>query len=450
MAPSHASGSGLPMRPASDIPRTYAGNLEHSQLVRLIADANGAQVQEPGQIWNGLGSEVIEFGTSLQRTATSSETIWIGQAATAARARLNDLVNWCAQTGRGLQHMGTTVMRTQGEAAETAQRSMPAPVPYDPSAYQNRINATSNPAEWVQIMGDAREQAARHNAAHAEAVRVVETYSTSLLSTNGTMPAFTPPPEFGNGDTGPGSGTSTPDGGAGSGGGPGGSLGGGHPPIVPKSGSDAPGGNNPVHRSPVHPGPGPGDPTHPGPGPVPPLAPGPAPSDPAPPSDPDQPPVGVPPADTPPTVKTPIPGTHGPGIPAGQGGGNGGAGVPCLPPAAGIGALGAGGHGSSVSRSGGGFGPRGSSPMTALERGIGSTGESESVTGAGRGAASVAGRGLGAGGAVPPMVGGGQSRGKEDSEHRRPSYLIETEDIWGDGRRVVPPVIGADPPESTE
>jgi hypothetical protein len=48
------------------------------------------------------------------------------------------------------------------------------------------------------------------------------------------------------------------------------------------------------------------------------------------------------------------------------------------------------------------------------------------------------------------MVGGAQVRGKEDTEHRRPSYLIETEDIWGDGRRVVPPVIGADPPESSQ
>ena len=89
--------------------------------------------------------------------------------------------------------------------------------------------------------------------------------------------------------------------------------------------------------------------------------------------------------------------------------------------------------------------------MNALERGgVGSASEAESVTGAGRGAASVAGRGLGVSGAVPPMVGGGQGRGREDTEHRRPSYLIETEDIWGDGRRVVPPVIGADPPESSQ
>jgi hypothetical protein len=196
----------------------------------MIAEANAAQVHELGAMWNDLGSEIIDFGVSLQRTATSSESIWVGQAATAARTRLSELVTWCVLTGQGAQRMGTTVMRIQAEAVETAQRSMPAPVPYDPSEYQNRINSTSNPIEWVQILGDARKQAAQHDAAHAAAVRVIETYSASLLSTNGTMPAFTPPPEFGNRDTGPGPGVPTPgDSGNGQGNGQGNGGAGGNP-----------------------------------------------------------------------------------------------------------------------------------------------------------------------------------------------------------------------------
>lgn len=108
-------------------------------------------------------------------------------------------------------------MRTQAEAAESAKRAMPEPVSYDPAEYQNRMNSTINPIEWVQIIGDAREQAERHNTAHAEAIRVTDTYSTSLQHTNGTMPAFVPPPAFGNGNTGLTSGATMP-GGAGSGG----------------------------------------------------------------------------------------------------------------------------------------------------------------------------------------------------------------------------------------
>jgi hypothetical protein len=43
----------------------------------------------------------------------------------------------------------------------------------------------------------------------------------------------------------------------------------------------------------------------------------------------------------------------------------------------------------------------------------------------------------------------GARRGKdgEDSEYRRPSYLIEMDDIFTDGRKVAPAVIGADPPD---
>ncbi|MGH3846793.1 MAG: WXG100 family type VII secretion target, partial [Pseudonocardiaceae bacterium] len=56
------------------------------------------------------------------------------------------------------------------------------------------------------------------------------------------------------------------------------------------------------------------------------------------------------------------------------------------------------------------------------------------------------GRGAGAGDLMAPM---GARRGKEgdDSEHRRPSYLIEMDDIFTDGRKVAPAVIGADPAE---
>jgi hypothetical protein len=47
----------------------------------------------------------------------------------------------------------------------------------------------------------------------------------------------------------------------------------------------------------------------------------------------------------------------------------------------------------------------------------------------------------------PPTPPAGTAQRGEDVEHRHPSYLVETEDIWGDGRHVAPPVIGEDPPE---
>jgi hypothetical protein len=421
---------GLSMRPAGPIPRTNAASYDHPELMRMIDTSDARQVHELGQMWNNLGNEIMDFGASLQHTATSSEAIWVGQAGDTARRMLSTLATWSHDTGQGVQHMGATV-RTQAEAAQTATRTMPKPVPYDPSEYQNRINSTSNPIEWMQILVDAREQAARHDAAHAEAVRVIETYSASLLGTNGMMPAFTPPPEFGDRDTGPGSGVPAP---GGSGGGAGGSPGSGSSPqIAPGSGGGGSGNGGPGSGSP-----GPGGDSPDGDG---------------------RPPESVPPTPTPGQVTPPSPSIPGPSVPPGGGGDSGGGtGVPgLLPTTAGIGGVGAAGRGSSFGGgrgggAGGGFGPRGPGASNALGRGgFGLTGGAESATGTGRGVSGMAGRGPGvgpgAGGAFPPMVGGGQGRGEEDTAHRRPSYLVETEDIWGDGRHVAPPVIGEDPPE---
>ncbi|MCK2253648.1 hypothetical protein MZC58_19175 [Crossiella sp. S99.1] len=49
---------------------------------------------------------------------------------------------------------------------------------------------------------------------------------------------------------------------------------------------------------------------------------------------------------------------------------------------------------------------------------------------------------MGAGGGM----GGGGAKGDEDKEHKRPSYLVESDDIWGDNTLVAPPVIGETPP----
>ncbi|MGH3367103.1 MAG: hypothetical protein ACRDOY_07865, partial [Nocardioidaceae bacterium] len=78
--------------------------------------------------------------------------------------------------------------------------------------------------------------------------------------------------------------------------------------------------------------------------------------------------------------------------------------------------------------------------------GVVAAGEGRVGAGSGSGAGGAAGRG-GVSGVPLAGAGAGRGQGGEDDEHRRPSYLIDTDDIFGDGRRVAPPVIGEDPPE---
>jgi hypothetical protein len=41
-----------------------------------------------------------------------------------------------------------------------------------------------------------------------------------------------------------------------------------------------------------------------------------------------------------------------------------------------------------------------------------------------------------------PMGGMGARRGGDDEESPVPDYLVETDDVWGDGANAAPPVIG--------
>ncbi|MBP2476762.1 hypothetical protein JOF53_005634 [Crossiella equi] len=128
---------------------------------------------------------------------------------------------------------------------------------------------------------------------------------------------------------------------------------------------------------------------------------------------------------TPPVQPTPPPNL---GIPVG-----GGPGVPGGGPMSGPGFVGGMG----------GFGPSGSG--AAMRPGFGPSG----MAGVGAGGAAAAnGGGFGPGGrgGAPgmggPMGSGARAGGEEDKEHKRPDYLIEIDDIFGDGTLVAPPVIG--------
>lgn len=109
-------------------------------------------------------------------------------------------------------------------------------------------------------------------------------------------------------------------------------------------------------------------------------------------------------------------GGGGGGYSGGAGGGFGGAVAGGFGPGGGAGGgLGAGGSAGVGRTGGGGFGPAG-----------------------GR----VAGRAGAPGMGGMPMGGAGAGRKEEDEEHERASFLMETEDIFGDHRSVAPPVIG--------
>jgi hypothetical protein len=131
-------------------------------------------------------------------------------------------------------------------------------------------------------------------------------------------------------------------------------------------------------------------------------------------------------------------GPNAPGAGRGGGGGGGAGG------GGGGGGLGAGGLGGAAAAKAGGMGGMGSGfGGAAGVAGAGEQGRGAGGFGPAGGAAGAAGRGGAAGMGAGGMGAGGQrGQGEEDKEHKSASYLQETEDIFGDGTMVAPPVIG--------
>lgn len=470
-----ALAQGVTTRPAPGIPDTNYMSYDHdSGLKPMVTDGvDPDQVGQMSDAWIEVGNGMTDFQQDFARSIASTETEWRGTAADSARQFMADTANYIGQAGQSAQLAGTQ-QGVHAQAVATARNSMPDPVPFSAAEANADLQSTTNPFEYVTKYAEHMETYQASQEAHQQAAQVLTTYDSSL-SGSSTMPAFAAPPQMaGEGGGGlPPAGPGGPGGGGGAagtfsgagigGGGAGGAAGSGAGITgggVGAAGSGiggigGPGGGGTTTGAganfPGGPGGIPGGGGGPGGGQVPggvgglpvgpmgPLGPGGTGGDstrgPGGGRFPGGP--GGPGSGRIPGIGGPGGGLGGPGSGAGRAGfGPGGSGF-----GSGSGAGGAGGIGSgSGTGAGSGAGARGAfGPGNAS--GVGALAAEQAAGGRG-GAAGAAGRAGGAG--MPMGAGAGRGQGGDDSEHQRPSFLVEPDpdEVFGTDQMTAPPVIG--------
>ncbi|QQQ76173.1 hypothetical protein IOD16_34940 [Saccharothrix sp. 6-C] len=438
-----------PMNPAGSFYMGY----DHPKLQDMVTtNMAPSTANEQGEAWTKIGNILARFQTNLSSATTASKGAWQGAAAESAQGYFTNVATWSGNAAQGAQLTGNKLY-TQSTAAEQAKNAMPEPVEFSTADAYKMFFAEPNPFKWAETIDQIEQKFEEKQQAHERAAEVMTTMSTSFQESGSTMPAFSPPPPMegsgGSGDpgkngtgeingrqtipsgtgTGTGSGSGFGDvgvpggGGSGSGGSGSGGSGGGN--------TNQSGWNGPTGGGTTIPGPGGGgNNTIPGPGGGP-YPPGVYPPGTGPNGRPTIPPGGR-------TGLPNGPGSRGPG----GGGGGGGGGMGRVPGGGGPGGLAAAGRGGMGGL--GGFGPGGSAGTLGGEAGRSGAGGFGPGGSGGLGGAGAAGRG-GAGGMGAGMgagAGGARGQGDEDKEHKAASYLVETEDVFGDGTMVAPPVIG--------
>ncbi|RSM34890.1 hypothetical protein DMA12_46395 [Amycolatopsis balhimycina DSM 5908] len=405
----------------------YKGN-EHTQL-KAFLDNNLSvdQVSNVSRAYHGVHEVFDKFSKTMTTAVNSSKGTWEGSAAENAQQYFTSLSKWSDANAQNAKLASETIYE-QGQAASTAKNSMPAPIPFSwTDEFKGWV--TSNPLNLADNVDKSLQKQKDSQAAHDEAASVMSTYDKSLYEAASKQPAFAPPPSFSTGG-----GTGDPNGGGDKNGInlPSGANNPGSSVNLPGGGASTQGflqgGGGPLGSGAAAHFSGPGSTTG----------------------------AGLVPSGTTPSSFTP--GSI-------QGGGSSNpnqslGGMPPMSPMPMGGMTNFGGDeaynskvgGGSGRGGGGGFGPGGSGAGNATGAGAasgaarpGGIGAAESAAGRGMGGLGSGGAG-GRGGMGP---GGGMARGQkgegdEDTEHSRPTYLVEgdPDEVFGTDLRTAPPVIG--------
>lgn len=394
---------------------------DHQRLKEFIdTDLDVDQVTSVSTAYHDIHLAFDSFATTMAKAVAASQGTWEGDAAGNAQAYFTSLSKWADGNSQNAKLASETIY-DQGTAASNVKNSMPKPIPF---SWKEEVGSwvTSNPFNLGENIDKSIQKQADSREAHTQAASAMHSYDNALYEAASKQPVFAEPPKFGEGGGGdPGKPQPYPV--------PPGTR----PPgsnVPPGSGSFIPpGGNSNGFRTPGSSGnlPGPGSTTgsgslpsstlpsgyQNGPGPV--NQPGPNTN------------VGPMPGPMPmaPMMNPAMGGDSDYNSRGGRGGGGGsGSG---FGPGSGASSTPGSGSASGAARPGGV-----GAAEAAAGRGMGGLGGG---AGAGRG-------GMGMGGG---MAGRGQSaEGDEDTEHQRPTYLVEgdPDEVFGTDMRTAPPVIG--------
>ncbi|TCO65007.1 PPE domain-containing protein [Actinocrispum wychmicini] len=434
--------------------------LNHETIHKMINEGPGPSASGPfAEFYGKLSEGLANISKDLHGKLTTLKVNWEGASGDAAQAGMSPLKDWAdtAQTGANVmkisyEEQGTFVGQARAEVPKPVKVTTPSPSGWDIAAAAAGV-VMGNPGPAAAVAAQAADHEGQERAqdeAARKAVDAMNKYQDSSKFNAETLGRFEAPPQVV---------VSTP------------------PPIpgyhsepvdtggLHKSSTFSHSTTDPNHYTPPTSHiPGPPPPTHvPGPTPPPGTPPQHVPTPPPPGTTPSQHFPTPTPTPTPePLPRPPYPNpTPGPGFPPGegpfvpgQGGWNAGGqsgntyGNGGLNETGGRG--GTGGPGGQGGRGGvGGQGNFGGADAEGRQMGRGGAGAGanpfaqEGVgRGGGMGGNAAGGRG-GAGGQMG--AGGGRGQGEDDEEHETPSYLVETEDVFGDDRMVAPPVIGERP-----
>jgi PPE family len=165
----------------------------HEELYEKINSGPGPRASHASmERWEGVSAALTEINSELHAGVLRSGATWEGSAADQARRGINPLASW-ADEARGGAEMMRLSAELQAEYISKARADMPPPVKVtaeDPGLVLSTLT------HLVGGQTDYEVQEKAHNAAEQRAREVMTTYASSTTANTSTLGQFHQPPQL--------------------------------------------------------------------------------------------------------------------------------------------------------------------------------------------------------------------------------------------------------------
>ncbi|MEU0533062.1 hypothetical protein [Amycolatopsis tolypomycina] len=196
--------AGQSLRGDSPAPGENYANSPHEVLYDMVhKDLDIEGINNRSRVANVYGNWLADASNQFRDAATAAGGAWQGPAAEQANTFFQTTAGHTEQTGNAMQLVSNHYSQ-QSAAAHYAKTNMPEPTGFDQQAEMDKARQQYESGNLIgmntTMVGiQAKQQQA--DAAHQQAVQILQNLDSTYHETASTQPTYTPPPQLGQGDS---------------------------------------------------------------------------------------------------------------------------------------------------------------------------------------------------------------------------------------------------------
>lgn len=176
----------------------------HEQLYDMVHNELDARdLDDRGRVANKLGNWLADVSNAANDAVNSTEVQWQGAGAAQAHSFFQSTASYTAETANAAQ-LTSNRYSQQAAAADYAQKNMPEPTGFNQQAEMDKATKQYQSGDLIgatQTMNNVAAKQQQADAAHQQAVQVLQGLDSTYHETASTQPTYAPPPQLGQGDS---------------------------------------------------------------------------------------------------------------------------------------------------------------------------------------------------------------------------------------------------------